>query len=71
MFPARVKAFLVNQRFQESDALRPNWRLALVHQGTPKLPRINLEGSVMSLLILLSVLSIRALIRKATASTPR
>ena len=26
MFPARVKAFLVNQRFQESDALRPNWR---------------------------------------------
>ena len=40
MFPARVKAFLVNQRFQESDALRPDWRLALVHQGTPKLSRI-------------------------------
>ena len=39
-----------------------------MHQGTPKLPRINLEGSVMSLLILLSVLSISALIRKATAN---
>ena len=30
MFPAKVKACLVNQRFQESDALQPDWRLVLV-----------------------------------------
>jgi len=66
---ARLPLFY--QRFQESNALRPDWRLALVHQGTPKLPRINLEGSVMRLLILLSALSISALIRKATAPTHR
>ena len=40
MLPARVKAWLVNQHFQESDALRPDWRLVLVHQATPKLPNI-------------------------------
>ena len=34
-------ASLVNQRFQESNALHPDWRLALVYQATPKLPRIN------------------------------
>ena len=37
----RASTCLVNQRFQESNALQPNWRLALVHQATPKLPRIN------------------------------
>ena len=40
MLPARVKACLVTQCFQESDALRPDWRLVLVHQATPKLPKI-------------------------------
>ena len=39
MFPVKVKACSVNQRFQESDALRPDWRLVLVHQATPKLPK--------------------------------
>ena len=34
MLPARVKACLVNQCFRESDALRPDWRLVLVHQAT-------------------------------------
>ena len=42
MLPERVKACLSNQRFQESDALQPDWRLVLVHQATPKLPKINL-----------------------------
>ena len=67
MFPARVKASLENQRFQDSDALRPDWRLVLVHQSTPKLPTITLEGSIMRLLILSSVLSIR----KASDPTSR
>ena len=44
MFSARVKAWLVNQRFQESDALRPDCRLVLVHLATPKLPTITLDG---------------------------
>ena len=70
MLSERVKACLSNQRFQESDALQPDWRLVLVHQATPKLPKINL-GSFMRLLILSSVLSISALIRKASAPTPR
>ena len=47
MFPARVKACLVNQRFQENDALWSDWRLVLVHQAIPKLPKITLEGSIM------------------------
>ena len=54
----------MNQRFQESVALRPDWRLALVDQATPKPPRIILGGSVMRLLILSSVLSITFLLRK-------
>ena len=62
-----MKACLSNQRFQESDCLRPDWRLVLVHQATPKLPKITLEGFIMRLLILSSVLSISALIRKASA----
>ena len=67
IFPARAKACLVNQFFQESDALQPDWRLVLAHQANPKLPKITLEGSIMRLLILSSVLSIR----KASAPTPR
>ena len=67
IFPARAKACLVNQFFQESDALQPDWRLVLAHQANAKLPKITLEGSIMRLLILSSVLSIR----KASAPTPR
>ena len=40
ILPARVKACLANQRFQENDALRPDWRLVLVHQAIPRLPKI-------------------------------
>jgi len=61
------EGLLGNQLFQQSDALRPDWRLVLVHQATPKLPKITLEGSIIRLLILSSVLSIR----KASAPTPR
>ena len=42
-------------------------RLVLVHQATPKLPKITLEGSIVRILILSSALSIR----KASAPTPR
>ena len=70
MLSERVKACLSNQRFQESDCIRLDWRLVLVHQASPRLPKINL-GSFMRLLILSSVLSISALIRKASAPTPR
>ena len=49
------------------DLQGTDWRLVLVHQATPKLPKITLEGSIMRLLILSSVLSIR----KASALTPR
>ena len=38
-----------------------------MHQATPKLPKITLEGSIMRVLILSSVLSIR----KASAPSPR
>ena len=38
MLPVRVKACLANQRFQENDVLRPDWRLVLVHQAIPKRP---------------------------------
>ena len=69
ILPARVKA--CNQRFQENDALRPDWRLVLVHQAIPRLPKITLEGPIMSLFILSSGLSITALIMKASAPTPR
>ena len=69
ILPARVKA--CNQRFQENDALRPDWRLVLVHQAIPRLPKITLEGPIMRLFILTSGLSISALIRKASAPTPR
>ena len=44
MLPARVKACLANQRFQENDTLRPDWRLVLVHQAIPKLLKITLDG---------------------------
>ena len=72
--PARVKACLANQRFQENDPLWPDWRFLLVHQAIPKLPKITLERSIMRLLILSSGLSISALtllIRKASAFAPR
>ena len=36
------------------DLQGTGWRLVLVHQATPKLPKITLEGSVMRLLILSS-----------------
>ena len=36
MLPVKVKASLANQRFQENDALQPDWRLVLVHQVIPK-----------------------------------
>ena len=42
MLPAGVKACLTNQRFQENDALREDWRLVPVYQAIPKSP--NLEG---------------------------
>ena len=58
ILPARVKACLANQRFQENDALRPDWRLVLVRQAIPRLSKITLEGPIMSLLILSSRLSI-------------
>ena len=71
ILPARVKACLANQRFQENDALRPDWRLVLVHQAIPRLPKITLEGPIMRLFILSSGLSISVLIRKASAPTHR
>ena len=40
MLPARVKACSANQRFQENDTLRPDWRLVLVHQAILKLLKI-------------------------------
>ena len=57
--------------FQENDALRPDWRLVLVHQAILKPLKIPLDGSVTRLLILSSRLSISALIRKASAAKPR
>ena len=70
--PARVKACLANQRFQQNDPLWPDWRFLLVHQAIPKLPKITLERSIMRLLILSSGLSISALlIRKASANGER
>ena len=51
-----------DQSFDHFYAIFPG-----VHQATPKLPKITLEGSIMRLLILSSVLSIR----KASAPTPR
>ena len=36
LLPVRLKTCLVNQRFREKDALRPDWRLVLVHQAIPK-----------------------------------
>ena len=42
-----------------------------MRQAIPRLPKITLEGPIMSLLILSSRLSISALIRKASALTPR
>ena len=53
--PARAKACLVNQFFQESDALQPDWRLVLAHQANPKLPNITLEGSIKRLLIVSAI----------------
>ena len=71
ILPARVKACLANQRIQENDTLRPDWRLVLVHQAIPRLRKTTLEGPIMSLFISSSGLSISALIRKASARTPR
>ena len=48
----RTDQSLANQRFQEKDALRPDWRLVLVHQAILKLLKIALDGSIMRLLIL-------------------
>ena len=36
----RTDQSLANQRFQEKDALRPDWRLVLVHQAILKLLKI-------------------------------
>ena len=33
MLPTRVKVCLANQRFQEYDALRPDWRVVQAHQA--------------------------------------
>ena len=44
MLAAIVKACLANQRFQENDTLRPDWRLVLAHQAIPKLLKITLDG---------------------------
>ena len=71
ILPTRVKACLAHQRFQENDALRPDWRLVLVPQAIPRLPKITLEGPIMRLFILSSGLSISVLIRKASAPTHR
>ena len=49
------------------DLQGTEWRLVLVHEATPKLPKITLEGSIVRLLILSSVLSIR----KASTPMPR
>ena len=42
-----------------------------MHQAIPRLPKITLEGPIMSLFILSPGLSISTLIRKASAPTPR
>ena len=44
MLPGRVEACLANQRFQENDTLRTDWRLVLVYQAIPKLLKITLDG---------------------------
>ena len=48
------ESLLGKPRFQESDVLRADWRLVLVHQAIPKLPKITLEGSIMRVFILSS-----------------
>ena len=40
MLPASVKACSANQRFEENDTLRPDWRLVLVYQAILKLLKI-------------------------------
>ena len=40
MLPASVKACSTNQRFEENDTLRPDWRLVLVYQAILKLLKI-------------------------------
>ena len=52
---------------KKANALLPDWRLVPVNQSIPKLPTITLEGSIMRLLISLSVLSVR----KASDPTSR
>ena len=67
----KSEGLLGEPRFQENDALRPDWRLVLVHQAILKLLKITLDGSIMRPLILSSGLSISALIRKASAPKRR
>ena len=62
----KIEGLLGKPTLPRIDALRPDWRLVLVHQANPKLPKITLEGSIVRILILSLVLSIR----KASASTP-
>ena len=67
MFRARVKACLVNHRFHWKRCTSARLEVGVGAPSYPKLPKITLEGSIMRLLILSSVLSIR----KASAPTPR
>ena len=67
----KSEGLLGEPRFQENDALRPDWRLVLVHQAILKPLGIPVDGSITRLLILSSRLSISALIRKASAPKPR
>ena len=75
MLPARVKACLANQRFQENDALWSDWRLVLeVGAGAPSYPQTakdHFRGVYYEGIHLIVGLYISALIRKASAPTPR
>ena len=59
-FQSKLKVWLANQRFQESDALPPDWKLVLVHGPIPMLPKNTLDHLISS-----SVLSTRARLFKA------
>ena len=63
--------WLANRRFQESDALQPDWRLVLVHLGYfPKLPKITFK--ILRRVYCEAInLIVSALIRKASAPMPR
>ena len=42
----KSEGLLGEPRFQENDALRPDWRLVLVHQAILKPLRIPVDGSI-------------------------